>query len=97
MKSENSNLLLGLGIGALVGTAIGYMLTEENRRKVGQNVRDAYDKVKEHAADAKAFATEKAGQLLGKSAEKVEEWKKEMDAMRKELEKLRAEKAAAKH
>ena len=29
MKSENSKLLLGLGIGALVGAAVGYLMTGE--------------------------------------------------------------------
>ena len=34
MKSENSKLLLGLGIGALVGAAVGYLMTGEHRRKL---------------------------------------------------------------
>ena len=35
MKSENSKLLLGLGIGALVGAAVGYLMTGEHRQKLG--------------------------------------------------------------
>jgi gas vesicle protein len=89
MKSETSKLLLGFGLGALVGTAIGYLLTEDNRKKVSKGVHTALEKVKEQAAEVKAYATEKAGQLKEKVGEKSEQlkekigekpedWKKEM-------------------
>ena len=45
MKSETSKLLLGFGLGALVGTAIGYLLTEDNRKKVSKGVHTALEKV----------------------------------------------------
>ena len=40
MKSENSKLLLGLGIGALVGAAVGYLMTGEHRQKLEEELRD---------------------------------------------------------
>ncbi len=39
MKSESSKLWLGLGIGAVVGMAVGYLMTGENRRKVEDGIR----------------------------------------------------------
>ena len=40
MKSENSKLLLGLGIGALVGAAVGYLMTGEHRQKLEEELRE---------------------------------------------------------
>lgn len=92
MKSETSKLLLGFGLGALVGTAVGYLLTEDNRKKVGKGIQTAVDKVKEQAAEVKAYATEKAGQLKEKAGEKANDWKKEMDDLRKNLEEIKSNK-----
>ena len=37
MKHETSNLLIGLGIGAVVGVAIGYLMVADNRRNWQKN------------------------------------------------------------
>ena len=34
MKHETANLLLGLGIGAVVGVAVGYLIVADNRKKI---------------------------------------------------------------
>ena len=34
MKHETANLLLGLGIGAVVGVAVGYLMVADNRKKL---------------------------------------------------------------
>ena len=47
MKSENSKLLLGLGIGALVGAAVGYLMTGEHRRKLEEELREVGHGIKD--------------------------------------------------
>ena len=49
MKSENSKLLLGLGIGALVGAAVGYLMTGEHRRKLEEDLREVGHGIKDGA------------------------------------------------
>lgn len=49
MKSENSKLLLGLGIGALVGAAVGYLMTGEHRRKLEEELREVGHGIKDGA------------------------------------------------
>lgn len=90
MKSETAKMLFGFGLGALVGTAVGYLLTEDNRKKVGKGIQDAFDKVKEQAAEAKAYAVGKAEKLAGKAGEKVNDWKKEMDDLRRDMEAIQS-------
>ena len=51
MKHETSNLLIGLGIGAVVGVAIGYLMVADNRRKLAEEFDHAVSKVKEEVKD----------------------------------------------
>lgn len=87
MKSENSNgkMLLGLGLGALLGVAIGYYMTPEHRRKleedlqeVGHGIKDGvkstFSKVKSKAEHAGSKMAEKAGEWSEKADEKANEW-----------------------
>lgn len=87
MKSENSNgkMLLGLGLGALLGVAIGYYMTPEHRRRleedlheVGHGIKDGvkstFSKVKSKAEQAGSRMAEKAGEWSDKADEKANEW-----------------------
>ena len=47
MKHETSNLLIGLGIGAVVGVAVGYLMVADNRKKLAEEFDHAVSKVKE--------------------------------------------------
>ena len=47
MKHETSNLLIGLGIGAVVGVAVGYLMVADNRKKLAEEFDQAVSKVKE--------------------------------------------------
>lgn len=38
MKHETSNLLIGLGIGAVVGVAVGYLMVADNRKKISGRI-----------------------------------------------------------
>lgn len=88
MKSETSKLLLGLGLGAVVGVAVGYLLTGDNRKKleedlnhVGHGIKDgvksAFTKVKSKAEEAGSHFAGKAGEWSEKAGEKAEEWANE--------------------
>ena len=46
MKHETSNLLIGLGIGAVVGVAVGYLMVADNRK-------DVYKRQRLHRRDKK--------------------------------------------
>lgn len=85
MKSENSKLLVGLGLGALVGVAIGCYLTAERRKKleedlreVGHSIKDGaktvFSKVKENVEYAGAQAAGKAEEWAEKAGEKAGNW-----------------------
>ena len=39
MKHETTNLLLGLGIGAVVGVAVGYLMVADNRKKLAEELQ----------------------------------------------------------
>ena len=51
MKHETSNLLIGLGIGAVVGVAVGYLMVADNRKKLAEEFDHAVSKVKEEVKD----------------------------------------------
>ena len=51
MKHETSNLLIGLGIGAVVGVAVGYLMVADNRKKLAEEFDRAVSKVKEEVKD----------------------------------------------
>ena len=57
MKHETSNLLIGLGIGAVVGVAVGYLMVADNRKKLADEfvhaVCNVKDEVKEVLSKAK--------------------------------------------
>ena len=78
MKSENSKLLLGLGIGALVGAALGYLMTGEHRRKLEEELREVGHGNKDGAqsvfSKVKAKAEHAGSKFAGKAGDKAEEW-----------------------
>ena len=59
MKHETSNLLIGLGIGA-VGVAVGYLMVADNRKKLAEEFDRAVSKVKEEVKDVYSKAKNKA-------------------------------------
>lgn len=82
MKDENAKLLLGLGIGAVVGVAIGYLMVADNRRKLADGIDHAVSKVKDEvhsvyakakskAEDAKEHAVDQVNHVAEKVAEKT--------------------------
>lgn len=82
---ENSKLLLGLGLGAVVGIAVGYLLTGENRKRlnedlheVGHGIKDgvksAFSKVKSKAEQAGADVAGRVEDIAGKVKDKTGEW-----------------------
>ena len=60
MKHETSNLLIGLGIGAVVGVAVGYLMVADNRKKLAEEFDHAVSKVKEEVKDVYSKAKNKA-------------------------------------
>ena len=60
MKHETSNLLIGLGIGAVVGVAVGYLMVADNRKKLAEEFDRAVSKVKEEVKDVYSKAKNKA-------------------------------------
>ena len=90
MKSENSKLLLGLGIGALVGAAVGYLMTGEHRRKleeelreVGHGIKDGarsvFSKVKAKAEEWAEAAGNKASATADDLSQKANDFRQTMD------------------
>lgn len=82
---ENSKLFLGLGIGAVVGIAVGYLLTGENRKRlnedlhnVGHGIKDgvksAFSNVKSKAERAGADMAGHVEDMAEKVKEKTGEW-----------------------
>ncbi len=63
MKHETSNLLIGLGIGAVVGVAVGYLMVADNRKKLAEEFDHAVSKVKEEVKDVYSKAKNKAEKL----------------------------------
>ena len=59
MKHANVKLLLGLGIGAAVGAAIGYYMASD-KGKLKEDVRHAVDEVKEGVKSAYSKVKTKA-------------------------------------
>ena len=57
-------MLLGFGLGALVGTAIGYLLTEDNRKKVSKGV---FITTSEFTKEARKEVQEQVGKLVIKN------------------------------
>ncbi len=89
MKSENSKLLLGLGLGAIVGVAVGYLMTGEHRKKLEENlhevghgikdgVRSVFTKAKSKAEHAGSKFAEKTSEWSEKAGDKAEEWADEV-------------------
>lgn len=74
MKSESSKLWLGLGIGAVVGMAVGYLMTGENRRKVEDGICEVGNEIKDGAKTMFSKVKSKAEQAGSKVASKAEEW-----------------------
>ena len=83
MKNETSNLLLGLGIGAVVGVAVGYLMVADNRKKLAEEfdhavskvkdeVKSAYSKAKSKAEEAREHVTENVHEVAEKVAGKAE-------------------------
>ena len=78
MKSENSKLLLGLGIGALVGAAVGYLMTGEHRRKLEEDLREVGHGIKDGARSVFSKVKAKTEHAGSKFADKAGEWSEEV-------------------
>lgn len=85
MKNDNSKLLLGLGLGAVVGIAVGYLLTGDNRKKLGEElhevghtvkdgVKSAFSKVKSKAEYAGSRMADGVEEMSDKAKDKAGEW-----------------------
>lgn len=96
MKNENSKLLLGLGLGAVVGIAVGYLLTGDNRKKlseelheVGNGVKDgvksAFSKVKSKAEYAGSRMADRMENMAEKVKDKAGEWAERADVRTSEM------------
>ena len=83
MTHETTNLLLGLGIGAVVGVAVGYLMVADNRKKLAEEfdhavskvkdeVKSAYSKAKSKAEEAREHVTENVHEVAEKVAGKAE-------------------------
>ncbi len=72
MKSENAKLLIGLGIGAIVGAAIAYLMTSEKKEKLVEDLHQSMDEVKENIKTMAAKAKVKAEETAAGMAEKTE-------------------------
>lgn len=101
MKSENSKLLVGLGLGALVGVTVGYLMSGDHRKKLESNlnemghgikdgVKSVFSKVKSKAEHVGAQVAGKANDWSEKAANKADEWAEEAgnktNAIRQEME-----------
>ncbi|MFR4043711.1 MAG: hypothetical protein ACLTZU_01125 [Odoribacter splanchnicus] len=79
MKSENSKLLLGLGIGALVGAAVGYLMTGEHRQKLEEELREVGHGIKDGArsvfSKVKAKAEHAGSKFAGKAGNGRRGWR----------------------
>ncbi len=71
MKNETSNLLLGLGIGAVVGIAVGYLMVADNRKKLAEEFDHAVAKVKDEVKGVYAKAKSKAEEAREHVSENV--------------------------
>lgn len=89
MKQENAKLLLGLGIGAVVGVAIGYLMVADNRKKLAEEIDHAVSKVKEEARHVYSKAKAKADGVKEQVEEDINE------VAEKVAEKTRTEKGTA--
>lgn len=72
MKHETTNLLLGLGIGAVVGVAVGYLMVADNRKKLAEELDHVVSKVKEDVKDVCSKAKNKADNVRERVAEDVD-------------------------
>ena len=71
MKHETSNLLIGLGIGAVVGVAVGYLMVADNRKKLAEEFDHAVSKAKNKAENVKEHVTEDVNHVAEKVAGKT--------------------------
>ena len=78
MKTENSKLLLGLGIAALVGAAVGYLITGEHRRKLEEELLEVGHGIKDGARSVFSKVKAKAEHAGSKFAGKGGEWSEEV-------------------
>lgn len=90
MKNEDSKLLLGLGLGAIAGAAVGYLMSGENRQKLekdlckaGDDIKDSaksvYSKMKCKAEHTGSKFAEKTGEWSEKVGDKANEWSEKME------------------
>lgn len=71
MKQETANLLLGLGIGAVVGITVGYLMVADNRKKLVGELDHVVSKVKEEMKDVCSKAKNTAENLKEQVAEEI--------------------------
>ena len=74
MKSESSKLLLGLGIGTVVGIAVGYLLNGNSRHQLEHKMCEMGHDIKEGAKSVFSGMKAKAEYAGAKMAGKAEEW-----------------------
>lgn len=83
MRSDNSKLLLGLGLGILVGGAIGMYLAADKDQlrddlnhfmdEVKESAKNAYSKVKTNVEEAASHLKHKAGEVECEISEAISE------------------------
>lgn len=86
MKSENLNgrMLVGLGLGALIGVAVGYCMTPARRQKLAEDLTEVGHGIKDGVKAAFSKARMKAEQTGSKVARKAGEWSEKADEKTRE-------------
>lgn len=90
MKSENSKLLVGLGLGALVGVTVGYLMSGDHRKKLENNLNEVGHGIKDGVKSVFSKVKSKAEHLGAEAAGKANEWTEEAgektNSMRQEMD-----------
>lgn len=73
MKNEGSKLLLGLGLGALIGVAVGYYMTGDNRKKLEEDLHRVGDHIKDGVKSTFSKVKAKAEEMGSKAAGHMDE------------------------
>lgn len=95
MKDENAKLLLGLGLGAIVGVAVGYLLTGDNRKRLSEDLHEAGNGIRDGVKSAFSNVKSKAERTGAKMAGHVEDMAEKVKDKAEEWAEKASEKASA--